>query len=131
VNTASARQVAVEMDSAVSERDGARYFACLSDNIRIALYGNHRLSRTYIGKDDLRLNMFGPVSERLEDGIRLTFKHVVSEGNIVVIEAEERGRSKCGTDYNNSYCFVVTVKDGKVIESHEYMDTQLVKEIIG
>jgi ketosteroid isomerase-like protein len=129
--TATGRAVAVEMYASLSRRDIARYFECLSDDVRITLWGDHRLSRTFVGKDDIRTNMFGPVVEKLEAGIQLELTNVIAEGNRVAIEAHGRARSKDGRDYHNRYCFVVTVENGKVVESHEYMDTQLVKAIIG
>ena len=30
-----------------------------------------------------------------------------------------------GEDYNNSYCFVIRMRGGKLVELREYMDTAL------
>jgi ketosteroid isomerase-like protein len=131
METKSAGQVALDMYTALAGGDLVRYLDCLSDDVRITLYGDHRLSRTFVGKDDILMNMFAPAVERLEGGVDVTFKHVIADGNRVAIEAEGKGRSRDGRAYDNFYCFVVTVEGGKVIESHEYMDTQLAKAIIG
>ena len=131
METTTPKQIALAMYQAISDRDIPRYFACLSDDVRITLYGSHRLSRTFRGKEDIRTNMFGPVVERLEAGIRFTFRSAIAEGNLVAIEAEGSARTKDGRDYRNAYCFVVKVENGKVVESREYMDTELTKAVIG
>jgi ketosteroid isomerase-like protein len=131
METTTPKQVALAMYQAISDRDVPRFFSCLSDDVRITLYGSHRLARTFKGKDDIRSNMFGPVVERLEAGIRFTFKSVIAEGNHVAIEADGSARTKDGRDYRNAYCFVVRVENGKVVESREYMDTELAKAVIG
>jgi uncharacterized protein len=49
----------------------------------------------------------------------------------VVVEAQSNARTKDGRDYSNTYCFVLKLANGKITESREYMDTQLVKATFG
>jgi ketosteroid isomerase-like protein len=49
----------------------------------------------------------------------------------VVVEAQGDARTKDGRDYRNTYCFVLKLANGKITESREYMDTQLVKATFG
>lgn len=39
--------------------------------------------------------------------------------------------TKAGVPYNNTYCFVFRLADGKVREVTEYMDTALVAAALG
>ena len=49
----------------------------------------------------------------------------------VFVEAEGESRTQNGLDYNNRYGIVLRLKDGKIAEIREYMDTELVKRIFG
>jgi ketosteroid isomerase-like protein len=56
---------------------------------------------------------------------------VAAENDTVVVEAKGEARTKDGRSYRNTYCFVHTLTNGKITESREYMDTQLVKATFG
>ena len=49
----------------------------------------------------------------------------------MVAKLQGEARTKDGRSYKNTYCFVLKLADGKIIESREYMDTQLVKATFG
>ena len=40
-------------------------------------------------------------------------------------------KTKTGNDYNNTYCIVYKVLDGKIKEITEYLDTELVTAAFG
>jgi len=48
----------------------------------------------------------------------------------VFTEASGHGVTKKGLDYDNSYCLVWQVRDGKVIRLVEYCDTELVSTVL-
>ena len=50
----------------------------------------------------------------------------IAEGDHVVVEGRGQATTKAGKAYNNTYCWVYRIADGKVQELTEYMDTELV-----
>jgi ketosteroid isomerase-like protein len=54
---------------------------------------------------------------------------VTAEGDRVAIEATGRGRLRNGRDYDNSYHFLMIVRDGRVLSVREYMDSQHVADV--
>jgi uncharacterized protein len=68
--------------------------------------------------------MFAGMSGRFKDGMRLTFKGAIAEGDQVAIELQSFGELTNGRVYNNDYHFLVTVRDGKISGIREYLDTQ-------
>ena len=50
---------------------------------------------------------------------------ISADGDRVVVEARGQGRTKRGESYNNNYCYVIEMKDGKMRELREYLDTAL------
>jgi len=54
---------------------------------------------------------------------------VIAEGDNVVLQWEGRATTKSGKPYNNSYCWVMRIENGKVREGTAYIDTELVSEL--
>jgi len=48
----------------------------------------------------------------------------------VVVLARGEVKTVRGEDYDNNYCFVIRMKDGKMVELREYMDTALAEAVL-
>jgi ketosteroid isomerase-like protein len=65
-----------------------------------------------------------------EDGApTIEITGVTAEGERVAIEGTGRGRLRNGRDYDNTYHFLMIVRDGRVLSVREYMDSQHVAEV--
>ena len=60
--------------------------------------------------------------------IRVT--NFISCGDWVVTEADGHGVTKAGNDYDNHYCHLWHVKDGKIDKFTEYNDTDLIMRVL-
>lgn len=63
------------------------------------------------------------ISESCKGAIRLTPQVFTVEGDRVAVETESYAELKNGRVYNNHYHFVFVVRDGKVAQIKEYLDT--------
>lgn len=54
---------------------------------------------------------------------RVILKTLLSKGDLVVAETESRELSKDGRTYNNVYCWVVEMRDGRIAAIREYFDS--------
>ena len=66
----------------------------------------------------------GVVLQRLPDRVRTD--RILADGPYVVVQARGDAKTKSGVEYNNEYCFVYRVEDGRIREVVEYLDTELV-----
>ena len=66
-----------------------------------------------------------------KNGLAITPKSMVAEGDKIAIEAESYGEFADGRVYNNEYHFLVQVRDGKICAVKEYLDTMHTAEIVG
>ena len=64
------------------------------------------------------------------DGLTMTIKRLTAEADRVAIEAESHGTHVSGKTYKNLYHSLMRVKDGKIVEWREYMDTMLAAEVL-
>lgn len=131
MSTESNKQIVLDAYAALNAGDAAGYFGRMTDDVLVTYFGSHRFSRTFRGKADIMQNFVPPLLERLDGSIKLHVINVVAEGDQVVVEARGEARTKDGRDYNNLYCILLKLKDGKIAEIREYMDTDLTKAIFG
>ena len=64
-----------------------------------------------------------------ETGLRMTAKDWLIAGDRVVVEAEGYMTLKDGRIYNNHYVYWFDLRDGKIVQAREFMDTQHVIEV--
>jgi uncharacterized protein len=125
------KQAVVNAYASMAAGNPAPYLDLLSENVCITMFGDHRFARTFQGRNDIYENLFGPIREVLDGTIRMNVTSVAAEDDTVVVEAKGEARTKDGRSYKNTYCFVHKFENGKITESREYMDTQLVKATFG
>jgi ketosteroid isomerase-like protein len=98
----------------------------MSPDVVYTIIGTGPLSGTCHGLEEAATKVFGPLNERLETPLRLTLRELIGEGDRVAALATGEAKGKHGA-YNNTYCFVFTVKAGKITTMDEYLDTVLVE----
>jgi uncharacterized protein len=104
----------------------------MADDIRWTLIGNTKFSGALNGKKELLDKLIYPLFAQMESMGTGTTDNVVAEGDYVVVQTRGSGRrTKTGKDYNNTYCIVYRIADGKVKEVTEYCDTELITAAFG
>jgi uncharacterized protein len=103
----------------------------MADGFTWTVSGTTRWSRRYEGKQAVLNELFAALRTRIDGRIRNTAHRFIAEGEHVVVEARGHNRTRDGKPYDNAYCFVFRVADGKLQEVTEYMDTLLVASVMG
>ncbi len=63
-------------------------------------------------------------------GLAFSITAMTAEGERVAIEAESDGIHVSGKPYHNYYHFLMVVRDGKIVQFKEYMDTMHAGEVL-
>ena len=63
-------------------------------------------------------------------GISFNITGITAENERVALEVSGEAIHASGEAYNNKYHFLLRIKNGKIIELKEYMDTQLAAKIL-
>ena len=103
----------------------------MADDFCWTVTGSTKWSRTYKGKEAVLGELFATLRSRMADRIRTIPERFIAENDLVVIEARGNNTTKSGKPYNNRYCFVFRLANGKLQEVTEYMDTLLVATTLG
>ena len=125
------KQVVLDFYDAGARGDMDACFALLSDDIVWTNIGSTRFSGTYRGKQMLLELLLGPLFDQLKAGIGSEIERLTAEGDIVVAQTSGTAETLDGRPYNNSYCQVIRVANGKITAVKEYFDTALTDAVFG
>ncbi len=56
---------------------------------------------------------------------------MIAEADFVVVQLSGQSETKDGGPYNNTYCHVFRIRDGKIGEVTKYFDTELATAVFG
>jgi ketosteroid isomerase-like protein len=71
------------------------------------------------------------VYSRLRGPGTLIAERFIADEDLVVVEARGARISISGERYDNQYCLVYQLADGKIVEMREYMDSSLCERVLG
>ena len=114
-----------------SQGDSSLFVESMADDFRWTVTGNTRWSKTYAGKQTILTELFGALRARIDGRIKTIAHRFIAEDDFVVVEARGNNITRAGIPYNNNYCFVFRLADGKLKEVTEYLDTELVTAAMG
>ncbi len=106
-------------------------FALISDDVTWTNMGSTSLSGTYRGKAELMERLLGPLFGQLKAGISSSIGNLIGEADYVVALTSGTAETTDGRPYNNKYCQIIRIQNGKFIEVTEYFDTELASSIFG
>ena len=115
----------------VAGGDGSLFVEHLADDVVLRVTGQYSWARTFTGKQSVLRDLFGTVRERTT-GVRKTIPlRYVADEDIVVVEGRGEMTAKTGVPYNNEYCLIYRLRDGKIVEITEYNDSALCERVLG
>jgi ketosteroid isomerase-like protein len=103
----------------------------LADDVTMRITGHYSWSQTFKGKEALLRNLYGYLGTLLAEGRRTIAHRFIADGDHVVVEAVGQMQTKAGDPYNNDYCLIYRLKDGKIVEIREYCDSALTEKVLG
>src|SRR5215470_7906534 len=103
----------------------------MTDDFSWTVTGTTKWSRKYDGKRAVLDDLFGALLARVKPPIIVEALRFIADEDYVAVEARGRNTTKKGLPYNNRYCFVFRLADGKLKELTEYLDTELVTLALG
>ena len=128
MSTEQNKEVVRRAMAALGCGDIAGFLADADDDVTFTLIGTTPFSGTIRGKQTVLEVLRSALGTRIEGGgIAMTIDNLIAEGDYVAEQARGKARMKNGKDYNNTYCRVWRIVNGKVKSVVEYLDTELVR----
>ena len=107
------------------------YLESLAENGQFTIIGTTKYSGTFQGKQEFIDRVLAPLGAQLDGGLTLTIDNLLAEGEYVVMQSRGQSRTKAGKTYNNTYCHVFRLTEGKVQELVEHLDPAVITAAFG
>lgn len=134
MSVAENRQLIERWYKALEQGDFETIFDMHHDDVVYNMVGNTPVSGRIYGKEACCKGM---ISEKLLEklvpekiGFARNWTIVAAEGDRVVGLMQGGGPTKLGQNYAQTYCEIFTIREGKVIEMHNFFDTVLVEHCL-
>lgn len=131
MNAARNKQLMQDIFAELSQGNSKPFIDAMADDFRWIMTGTTSWSRTYEGKQAVLTELFPPLRAKIAGKIRSVAHRFIADGDYVVVEARGQNMTRAGLPYENSYCLVYRIVDGKMREVTEYLDTELVTAVLG
>jgi len=102
-------------------------FALFTEDVTYNLKGTTPVSGVYKGMRAIVEDFFTPWRKQIVGDIVLTVDELIGDGDRVVALARGQAKTIHGVPYDNDYAFVFRLRDGKISEVIEYLDTAMVE----
>jgi uncharacterized protein len=123
------KRIARSFFERLNARDVPGALDVLSDDVSYWIIGRRETIPSAGTHNKERMaRIFAAMMERLENGMDMSVKNAIAEGDQVALEVEGYGPLKNGRVYNNQYHILMRIRGNKIVEVHEYLDTQHVYE---
>jgi ketosteroid isomerase-like protein len=97
----------------------------MADDFSWTIAGQGPWARTWRGKDEVRRGLMAPLFAQFAGTYRNRASRIVCDGDVVVVECRGEVATRTGKQYDNHYCYVIDMREGKMLALTEYMDTAL------
>jgi uncharacterized protein len=109
--------------------DGAAFFTHVSDDVDWTVMGTHPLAGNYLSKADFIAGTFAKLSQVLPQGAQLHVKHLIVNGDEVVVELHSLATATNGMRFDNRYCWIVLFESEKIVRVRAYLDSAMVAQL--
>lgn len=131
MTVATNKQLVRDAFEAMGRSDIRPLYDLMRDDFAWIIEGQSRFSRSYEGKEAVKRDLLDILFQAFATPYCFTIDEIIAEGDRVVVLGRGEVKTRAGKDYNNSYCFVLRLADGKLVELREYLDTALVERVFG
>jgi ketosteroid isomerase-like protein len=131
MGAAENKQIMQHIFAAFAQGNPEPFLEHMAEDFRWTIIGTTKFSGTYQGKQTVIEKLLTPLIAQLDGPIRVTPDRFIAEDDYAVMQGHGTATTKTGKPYNNTYCMVWRIANGKLQEMTEYLDTELVTTAFG
>lgn len=123
----TAREVIEEAVRAWEDGDEKAFWRLLAEDVEYSVIGTTEASGTYKSRQAFFEGALFPMSALMSESPIPAEIDIIAEGaRVVLMWTGKGGVMKNGVPYENKYCWVLDVEDGRIVRVKAYLDTELV-----
>jgi uncharacterized protein len=130
MGAAENRKLMQTIFAGVAAGDRALYADSLADDVTMTVTGQYSWSQTFHGKESVLRDLYGYVASLLKQRRTVPFRFIADD-EWVAVEARGDMVTHAGERYDNHYCLIYRIENGKIREIREYQDSTLCERVLG
>lgn len=130
MRTESNRALLHAIFDGLASGDSQPFLSALSEDFTWIAIGTTDWSGAYRGRDVVRGELLRPLMSRFKSS-RNRAERILVDGDWAAVQCRGTAETVEGKRYDNTYCWVVRLHDGLMVEVTEYLDTKLLHEALG
>jgi ketosteroid isomerase-like protein len=131
MNAAENKKLVQQVYTNAANRSGTTFYDNLADDACWIVTGQYSWSHRFKGRDAIMNGLMGHFRSFFAERPRTVAFNFIADGNYVAVEARGDNVTKAGLRYDNQYCMVFRIENGKIREIKEYCDSALVERVLG
>lgn len=130
MSAAENKKLIAQAYEALAAGDRSPLGALYAEDVRWDMMGATAWSGLYEGRATIAEKLLAPLFAQFGDVYTNRALRIIAEDDLVAVESRGRVTTKAGKPYNNAYCWIYRMREGKIVEITEYLDTALVNDAL-
>ncbi len=114
-----------------ASRSGTTFADNLAADASWIVTGQYSWSHQFKGREAILNGLMGHFRSLIVHRPRSVAHNFIADGDHVAVESRGDNVTKSGLRYDNQYCMVFRIENGKIKEIKEYCDSDLVERVLG
>ena len=131
MSAADNKKLMQDIFAGIARGERTAYVDRLADDVTMTVTGKYSWSQTFRGKESVMRDLYGYVASRVQDNRKTIPLRVLADEDWVIVEAVADMTTREGVRYDNQYCLLYRLKDGRIVEIREYNDSILCERVLG
>jgi uncharacterized protein len=131
MSAAANKRLVQQVYADAANRSGTTFVDNLAEDASWMVTGQYSWSHQFNGRDAILNGLMGHFRSFFAERPRTVAFNFIADGDYVAVEARGDNVTKAGLRYDNQYCMVYRIENGKIKEIKEYCDSALVERVLG
>ena len=131
MSTAANKKLVQQVYADSANRSGTTFADNLADDASWIVTGQYSWSHEFRGREAILDGLMGHFRSLFTVRPRTVAFNFIADGDFVAVEARGDNVTRDGLRYDNQYCMVFRIENGKIKQIKEYCDSALVERVLG
>jgi uncharacterized protein len=131
MSAAANKELVQQVFADSANRSGTTFADNLTEDASWIVTGQYSWSHEFKGHEAIQTGLMGHFRSFFAERPRTVAFNFIADGDYVAVEARGDNVTKTGQRYDNQYCLVFKIENGKIKQIKEYCDSTLVERVLG
>ena len=131
MSTAANKKLVQQVYEDSANRSGTTFVDNLAEDASWIVTGQYSWSHEFRGREAILDGLMGHFRSFFAVRPRTVAFNFIADGDFVAVEARGDNVTRDGLRYDNQYCMIFRIENGRIQQIKEYCDSTLVERVLG